>query len=373
MPRPVRVTLDPIHFPYMDYFEWLVFGLQLLHDAGEIEFKLQTTATTPPFRLHAKAAPAMRRVLPGLMDALSRGSGAILTGSLETGGEKRRFLVDLADSPYMFQVDALLETDVYFKVQCPATLDPRGFPIARDAFVPYHPDVLTYQNRIHPAMLGRPLSRTLNQRQNARILERWQAAGHGVKDVALFAYFGTDKGLTHGPEGVVMQRFGDRVSHPNLKRGRLVEELRRRYPTQCDARVLTTEHASRRGPQISDARYPETVGRAWHNINISGFRRSLPFRFVDSFLTGAAVPADELALRWYEPFEMGTEVIDLGPMGYEREDAVDWDHVWRVLDALYDEPLAVRKERQAHIAARFERYWHPRAFARYVVQTCMPD
>ena len=372
MPRPVRVTLDPIHFPYMDYFEWLVFGLQLLHDAGEIEFRLQTTTTTPPFQLHPKLGPALRRVVPGLMDALSRGSGAILTGAVQVADQKRRFVLDLGDSPYNFQVEQLLETDVYFKAQCPLTFDPRGFPIAADAFVPYHPDVLSYQARIHPAMLGRPLSRTLRQTPNARVLEQWLAAGRATKDLALFAYFGSDVGLSHGPEGVVMQRFGARVAHPNQKRGRLVAEMRKRYPRDCDARILATAHDDRRGAKISDARYPAMVGRVWHNINISGFRRSLPFRFVDSFLVGATVPADTLALRWYAPFEMGTEVIELGDMGYEREDAVDWSRVWRVLDGLYSEPLAVRRERQRHIAARFEQLWHPRAFARYVVATCMP-
>ncbi len=373
MPAPIRVTLDPIHFPYMDYFEWFVFGLQLLNDAGEIDFALRTTVTTPPFRLHAKAAPALRRVLPGLMDALSRGSGAILTGTVEAGGVKRRFVLDLGDSPYQFQMDLLLENDLYFKAQCPASFDARGFPIAKDAFVPYHPDVLTYQHKIQPAMLGRPLSRTLNQRRNGKILQQWRDAGRGKKDLALFAYFGTDKGFNSGPEGVVMQRFGDLVSHPNLKRGRLVEEMRRRYPQHIDARVLTTDRPERRGAKIADARYPEMVGRTWHNINISGFRRSLPFRFVDSFLTGACVPADELALRWYQPFELGTEVADLGPMGYEREDAVDWSRVWQVLDGLYNEPEAVRRERQAHIADRFDRLWHPQAFARYLVQACLPQ
>ena len=373
MAAPVRVTLDPIHFPYMDYFEWFVFGLQVLHDAGEIEFRLQTTFTTPPFRLHAKAAPAVRRVFPRLMDALSRGSGAMLTGTVEAGGEKRRFVMDLADSPYLFQTDLLVETDVYFKAQCPVSFDPRGFPIAKDAFFPYHPDVLTYQSRIRPAMLGRPLSRTLVQRRNARILAHWREAGQGVKDTALFAYFGTDKPILHGPEGVVMSRFGALVAHPNEKRGLLVEEMRRRYLTRIDARVLNTDHASRRGAQIYDAAYPQVVGRAWHNINISGFRRSLPFRFIDSFLTGTSVPADELALRWYAPFEQGTEVFDLGPMGYEPADAVDWNRVWAVLDGLYNEPESIRTERRRHIQDRFERLWHPRAFARYVVQTSLPQ
>ncbi len=357
----------------MDYFEWFVFGLQLLHDAGEIEFRLQTTFTTPPFRLHAKAAPAVRRVFPRLMDALSRGSGAMLTGTVEAGGEKRRFVMDLADSPYLFQTDLLVETDVYFKAQCPVSFDPRGFPIAKDAFFPYHPDVLTYQSRIRPAMLGRPLSRTLVQRRNARILAHWREAGQGVKDTALFAYFGTDKPILHGPEGVVMSRFGALVAHPNEKRGLLVEEMRRRYLTRIDARVLNTDHASRRGAQIYDAAYPQVVGRAWHNINISGFRRSLPFRFIDSFLTGTSVPADELALRWYAPFEQGTEVFDLGPMGYEPADAVDWNRVWAVLDGLYNEPESIRTERRRHIQDRFERLWHPRAFARYVVQTSLPQ
>ena len=191
---------------------------------------------------------------------------------------------------------------------------------------------------------------------------------------AYAAQFSSDKiDWVGGPERIVLERFAERTAHPNPKRGLLVEGLRQRYPAGqgVDARILNTDSAARRGPKLGDDDYPAVVGRAWHNINISGFRRSLPFRFIDSFLVGASVPSDEIALRWYAPFDMTNEVIDLGPMGYELDGSVDWQRVWTVFDGLMSEPPNRRDERRQHIVQRFETLWHPRAFARYVVDQCL--
>lgn len=158
------------------------------------------------------------------------------------------------------------------------------------------------------------------------------------KDISLLAFFGGDHYKdVGGPEGRVLQQFQGLVQHPNYKRGLLVEGLRQRYPREADARILATEHDNRRGPNLPDSEYNTLVGRARCNINISGLRRSLPFRFCDSFLVGACVPTDELAIRWYAPFEFGTEMAELGPMGYELPENVDWGHAWRVLDDLANE------------------------------------
>ncbi len=374
MGSAVRVILEDIHFPLMEYYDWLATGLWMLQDDGQIEAEVRTTRTTLPFQTHRKSFAAFRKVLPGVAAALARGTSSLITGRVEAGGKSVSFVFDIGDSPYAFQTDLLLEKDLYFKAQCPASFDPRGFPIARDAWFPYHPDVITYQDRIRPAMLGRPLSRTLNKRQNAQILQRWRDRAKGSKDLNLFAFFGSDKiDWVGGPERIVLERFADRTAHPNPKRGLLVEGLRQRYPAGqgVDARILNTDSAARRGPKLGDDDYPAVVGRAWHNINISGFRRSLPFRFIDSFLVGASVPSDEIALRWYAPFDMTNEVIDLGPMGYELDRSVDWPRVWTVFDGLMSEPPNRRDERRQHIVQRFETLWHPRAFARYVVDQCL--
>ena len=372
MTAPIRLILDDIHFPLMEYYDWLATGLWMLQERGEIEVEIRTTRTTAPFQLHSKAYPALRKAFPKLTAALARGVSGIILGHLEAGVKKVTFAYDVSDSPYAIQPDLLLERDLYFKAQCPSSFDPRGFPMARGAFVPYHPDVLTYQDRIIPTMLGRPLSRTLSRRGNAQVLHKWLELLQTPKDVNLFAFFGTDRGTgMGGPEQVVLNRFAGLVEHPNPKRGLLVEGLRQRYTTGVDARILDTTHPARRGAKMSDDEFPFAVGRTWHNINVSGLRRSLPFRFVDSFLVGAAVPTDELAVRWYAPFEPGTDVIDLGPMGYELEQNVDWPRIWQAFDGLMTESQATREDRRRRIAERFQRLWHPQALARHVVDSCL--
>ncbi len=372
MAAPIRLILEDIHFPLMEYYDWLATGLWMLQEQGQLEVEIRTTRTTAPFQLHNKAYPALRKAFPKLTAALARGISGIILGHLEAGGKKVTFAYDVGDSPYAFQTDLLLERDLYFKAQCPQSFDPRGFPMARGAFVPYHPDVLAYQDRIVPTMLGRPLSRTLSRRGNAQVLHKWLDLLQTTKDVNLFAFFGTDRGTgMGGPEQVVLDRFAGLVEHPNPKRGLLVEGLRQRYPSGVDARILDTTHPSRRGAKMGDSEFPFAVGHTWHNINVSGFRRSLPFRFVDSFLVGAAVPTDEMAVRWYAPFEPGTDVIDLGPMGYELDQNVDWPRIWQVFDGLMAESQATREDRRRRIAERFQRLWHPQALARHVVDSCL--
>lgn len=369
MSKP-HITLNDIHFTGMEYFDWLATGLHLLAEQGTIDFTLNTTATTRPFLLHPRALAAAYRLAPGLMTALGRGWNTLISGTLQQGGKTVRFAFDAGDSPYFFLTDLLIETDVYFKCQCPAEFDPQGFAMSSGARMPWHPDVLYYQHKIRPAMLGRPLSRRLHLRENLRVLADWQARGLATKDLTFFAYFGTDKGVGFkGPEGAVQLRFGSKVGHPNPKRGVLVEGLRSRYGASADARIIATEVEARRGAKLSDATFSAQAARSWHNLNVSGYRRSLPFRFCDSFLLRACVPTDSLGVRWYQPLQEGVEYIDLGPMGYEPEDAVDWPRIWSRLDQLASESTQQRTERAEAIAQRFAQLWHPRAFASYVVST----
>lgn len=366
----IRVVLDDVHFSGMHYFDWLATGLWALEDQGEIEADVRVTATTSLFRQNSKLITAGRRLVPNLMRSLERGWHTIITGKVTDGSRSTSFVMDAGDSPYAFDTSLLVGSDLYFKAQLPTTLDPAGFPIAEGARFPYHPDVLTFQDRIRPAMLGRPLSRRLHRRDNAKILAGWERRAQAPKDNALLAYFGTDSDVFGGPEAEVMTRFAGRVAHPNVKRGQLVDLLQTRLPGQSDARVLNSKIASRVRPSLSDATFNDLVGRSWHNINVSGFRRSAPFRFIDAFLVGASVPTDEMAVRWYAPWQEGVEIIELGKMGYELDAAVNWAPIGAVLEGLAAESEATRRERQRAVLDAYRRQWQPSAFARYLVRTC---
>jgi hypothetical protein len=177
----VRVILRDIPVDQFRYYDWLTTGLAQLAECGAIDFQFQMTAVGALFRLHPKVLPAMQKFAPSL---LARLRTDVARGEVLLGARRVAFAFDVLDSPYMFDVKLLQETDVYFKCQCPAKLDERGFPIARGAWVPFHPDVLRFRERIAPAMLGRPLSRSLSLRQNRVVLAKWQARAKSVARAA---------------------------------------------------------------------------------------------------------------------------------------------------------------------------------------------
>lgn len=50
------------------------------------------------------------------------------------------------------------------------------------------------------------------------------------------------------------------------------------------------------------------------NLNISGYRMSVPNCFIESFMVGTAIMTDELFVKWYKPFDK--EVFETIGMSY---------------------------------------------------------
>ena len=71
------------------------------------------------------------------------------------------------------------------------------------------------------------------------------------------------------------------------------------------------------------AQFGDFVGDFQYNVNVSGFRLSIPARFIDSFMVGTGVITDKLNAKWYKPF--GPEVIETVRMSYMLNKDVDWD------------------------------------------------
>ena len=192
MPTSIpKITFFNIPPRTLAYYDWLITGLELLEEAGEIEIEYRGHWWDRLLRCHPKALRILRRLSPAFVDFCSPVDSICLTGCLEYKGAVANFAVDIADSPFVFAL-ALLETvDVYFKLQCPKTFDPVGFPINKNIRAPYHPDVFIFQNKIHPGMLGRPLGHSLSLRRNLPILRRWEALSKTPKSNSIFASFGT--------------------------------------------------------------------------------------------------------------------------------------------------------------------------------------
>jgi hypothetical protein len=158
--------------------------------------------------------------------------------------------------------------------------------------------------------------------------------------------------------------------HPNLKRGNFVRYLRSLVSSEVVARLVHSADSSLIGSALNDdADYADVVASAAFNVNVSGLSLSLPFRFIDSFMLGTAVATDNLSIHWYQPFD-SEEVVELGTMGYELNEDVNWPDIENRLRHLVDSDPAHDAQRAAHILDRYQKLWSPEALARYVMQSC---
>ena len=99
-----------------------------------------------------------------------------------------------------------------------------------------------------------------------------------------------------------------------------------------------------------------------YNYNVSGYRLSIPNRFMESFIVGTAIITDQLAVKWYLPFEQ--EVVETVEMGYLPLNKIDWNKVKEDLINLPD----IAKD---NILSLYEKKWAPAPVARYMVQTIL--
>src|SRR5665213_2797285 len=296
MAKPI-VALTSMPPRSHNYFDWLITGLGILHETGEIDLRFEDHAWDKLLRAHPKVMGGAWRISQGLVDFLSPIDNVCLTARVDNGGKAANFAMDVADAPFNYAMGLLEAADLYFKCQCPTRFEREGFPLNKKLRIPYHPDVFTFQNKIRPAMLGRPLGSGTNLRKNLRVLNAWEAACNPAKDIRIFASFASDRTVAprtphdHLPaphnyqsENTLLARWGSQIHHPNLKRDRIVEILRKMDKPDVDARIWKSNNPVIGGKMLTEAEYEQTLGRSIFNVNISGLRRSLPFRFMDTFM-----------------------------------------------------------------------------------------
>jgi hypothetical protein len=367
----------------LGYFDWLLTGLGLLAQQGQLELTVRESFWEKPLRFRLFEKSPWPRIMPGLWNRLCPIDDFCLTGRLRVRDRMMNFAVDVADSPFTFAL-ALLETvDVYFKCQCPTAFERQGFALNSQVRIPYHPDVFAFAENIRPGMIGRPLARTTSFKANCRALKAWENRFTPRKDNAIFAFFGSSRTpeprrpdmalpAPHNYEGesTLLARWGDQIHHPNCKRARVVQVLRELGRPDIDARVCHTDDPAIRGPWLKTADYQAALQSAAVNVNISGLRRSIPFRFIDTLLCGGMVATDSLAVRWHAPFEPGVEVTEIGEMGYEPESRVDWSHVRERLIDLSENHGQRGNEGANRVRDAYRRKWSPIAYAAYVLDEC---
>lgn len=362
--KPPVVTITNFCLNHAGYFDWLVTGFGLLQERGQLRLRFRLPASKTALR-HRYFRWGAKAIAPGWVAKIN-GPMWWLEAEIDFGGKVSKFVFDVTDHGYAYAESLLPSCDRYFKCQLPTSF-PAPLQLCKGISRPMPQALIDQADKVKPAMLGRPLSRALDFSKNLRLLREWESKATAQKSTRLFAYFGGDS----DPEADNrLKDFPGLYQHPNPKRGRLVAYLRGLEHSGVDARLVNSSDPSLIGPALADDdSYSRTVASSAYNLNVSGLSLSLPFRFIDSFLVGTAVATDSLAIHWYAPFDP-EEVIELGPMGYELDQDVDWQRAEARLKELADSSPAHDAARTAHLLDRYQRLWSPEALARYVLASC---
>ena len=147
--------------------------------------------------------------------------------------------------------------------------------------------------------------------------------------------------------------------------------MRENLPSQIDARMARSRDPDFVGERLSKHALAESAASAMFDVNISGYQRSLTYRFATCFMTGTAVLSDDLAVRWYRPFEEGTEVFSLGRLGYELPQDAEWPKALDVVRAVWLDAEELSRKARPRILERYRTVWHPAKLAEYIVNECL--
>ena len=370
-----KIVIASVPVQYHSYFQWLILGLYELQHNKEItfQFRLPFYQYVYFFMLNDYWRREGYRFLSRYR-MLKNESYAMTGFSIDAKGNKKRFVFDIADSPFAFDAGYLQSSDIYFKAQCPKNIDAKGFRLSDKVYIPYAVTVLTNQHKIKPAMLGpRRLAWSIKYLALKDAYNQYLSHQTAQKKGRLMCYFGGASGpavkavvSSNGNfdgEDIIMSRFANELQHPNEKRYKLFK-LIRKMGINCDARVIDKAGVVDDAMYVTkDAPVPlkdftQHVAMFQYNANVAGFRLSIPNRFIESFMVGTAIVTDQLSVQWYRSFK--EEVMELPEMGYLPDELVDWN--------LIEEKLHALKEINAQkVIDQYNKNWAPQALARYVV------
>lgn len=382
----------------IDYYQWFLYGFMLMEKKGKIILKYRTSMTQRMLMSNlfwplAKLVYKLRSIVMRRLGKYDPKNKSLLRGYVKTGDERKSFCIDSADAPFLFSGKDLREKDVYFKIQCPEKISEEGFYLG-NVCIPWTDydyveginkyslrgerkkcsEVTLYENKIKPLLLAvRSMGRKSSFKALDAAYKNLLAARDVPKSARAMCYFGNAKGpkpsgCKRNPdfdwEADILSVYGERMNHPNEKRAKIatiLESLGEGY----DARIIEWDFSDegRKGKAslvIPFGDFSKHVAKFQYNINVSGYRMSIPGRFMDSFVCGTAIATDNLSVKWYRPF--GEEVVELGAMGYLPDEEVDYTAIKEKIENL--KPVSKQS-----VIDKYEEYWAPEKCAEYIVET----
>lgn len=373
------------------YFQWFILGFYYLEKNGKISLKFELPIGS---MILAKTS---NRILIRLADKIRKNlendsynmNGYILY--YKDGREyKKKFAIDSADAPYLFSGEDLNNVDTYFKMQYPKDINQEGFSLTDKITIPWcdhaHVDSklkLTDRGerkvlhnidkrKIKPLMIGpRQLGNGLSYSGLKKGYDNYINGRSLDKEKEIMCYFGNALGPKKENveipdfdwEGDILGYYNNIVSHPNEKRAIVSNYLRGKE--QCDARLISNSNADSgegddRSLIIPLKDFCKHVGKFRYNFNVSGYRLSIPNRFIESFMVGTGIITDKLYVKWYKPF--GDEVFETIDMGYRLIEDVDWRTFKNDIENI---PRITAQE----VVNSYNNKWKPDVVAKYIINT----
>ncbi len=374
------------------YFQWFLLGFYELEKQGLIELKFYLPAAS--FLLSKLSNKKLLRVVDKIRRLFEVDSynmdGYIEYFDSNHKRKKKFYTIDSADAPYLFDEKKLNSVDCYFKMQCPIDFEEEGFCLTDKIIIPWCDHEHVSPNLELTERGERRVIKELNKKKIRPLLNATRSLGTGIsyrvlkegydnyikerkiyKSKKIMCYFGNALGPKpeknpipdYDWEGDIMGYFKGKVCHPNEKRARIADIVSKMDNT--DSRIICKGNADgdTKRNKILEIPLEEFCGHVaefQYNVNVSGYRMSIPSRFIESMMVGTAIVTDKLKVRWFLPFDK--EVIETTEMGYLLDEEVDWIKVKKDLENL-------KESDSMEVIQCFEEKWQPIKVANYIIKT----
>lgn len=346
------IKIRNIPFQYYNYAQWLLLGLYQVCDENEYSIHVPSC-----FNMY-RAISNIKRKITGLDSR-----DYCLVFDVFNNGQRYNIVYDFSDTPFLFDEGRLANCDFYFKAQHPKNIA-SGFFSVQNEFEYKYPDfVMGNLGKIKPSLLGvRSLGRSIKYDDMLSFYQSLIPLNIELKKTKnIFCYFGTEE----FPKSVQRHDFHDEAhfynsilnkkSHPNQFRGVVAKHLVR------DGNYVFLGGSI--GKPIPFSKFHQTLSNFKYNVNVSGFRYSIPNRFMDSFLSGTNIITDNLFVNWYVDFS--EFVHEFGHVGYAYIDDVCKDVM---LNHINEIDISIENNRC--ITDFYNTYLSPISFAKYILGFC---
>lgn len=377
--KKVRVVIQSAK--NWQYFLWFLLGFYELEKAGEIKLD---------FELSLKDKLRSNRNFERInkkFKLIKEDSYNLYGYVLYPDNNKKTFCIDCADSPFLFSNEDLNKIDCYFKMQCPKNLERDYFTLTDDIHIPWLDhfvkdgkrdecvDFKKNRNKIKPLMIGpRRLATSISYKSLKKGYNNYIKDRSTEKSKKIMCYFGNSQGPKpidnvkspdFNKESEIVGYYKDIISHPNEKRA-IIADILNSLGSEYDGRVISQtnsdsgKHSNNADLVVPIKDFCSFISKFQYNFNVSGYRLSIPNRFIESFIVGTGIITDKLSVKWYLPFSED-EVKETETMGYVKNELVNWDKV-------KEDIKNIKNSNPKEIISCFEKKWSPKQVAKYMLE-----